>query len=245
LPSADDITVEVLDRATVAAWGVEAEVAGDALVRYVGLASLTGLVVTLLSIRYLPGWIGAAVGVGQGLGWCALMLWRYPSRWLGNIAVFGLAAGLAELPADAWLVRSTGTLSYPPDGPFLLASPLYMPAAWLGMLSLPMALSVLCRRRFSRGASTVVVASVVGLYIPTYEWLARLAGWWRYEDPHLLFGAVPTSIVVGEVLLALPLVAATERLARMSPARAALLGAGQGLWIFASYALARAVCASA
>ena len=50
---------------------------------------------------------------------------------LGRLMLFGLAVGLAELPADAWLVDYTRTLDYSiGGGPMLWRSPLWMPLAW-------------------------------------------------------------------------------------------------------------------
>lgn len=213
------------------------------LVRYALFAAVAGLLLTIGSIRFLPGWPGAALASGQGLICCAVMLSRRPSRWLANIVVFGLAAGLAELAADAWLVRGVEVLRYP-AGPALLASPAYMPVAWLGMLSAGIALGEVLRRRLPLAASSVLVAAAMGVYVPLYEALAAHAGWWTYERGPRAIGAVPVFIVLGEVLLALPLVAVSGRLTRAGAAEAAGWGALQGLWIFASYGLAFEICAA-
>src|SRR4051812_8603629 len=50
---------------------------------------------------------------------------------LGRFIIFGLAVGLTELAADAWLVDYTGTLDYSTGGgPTIWRSPLWMPLAW-------------------------------------------------------------------------------------------------------------------
>ena len=50
---------------------------------------------------------------------------------LARFLLFGIAVGLAELPADAWLVDSTRTLDYSiGGGPMIWRSPLWMPLAW-------------------------------------------------------------------------------------------------------------------
>jgi hypothetical protein len=50
---------------------------------------------------------------------------------LARFLLFGLAVGLAELPADAWLVDDTRTLDYSiGGGPMIWRSPLWMPLAW-------------------------------------------------------------------------------------------------------------------
>jgi hypothetical protein len=218
----------------------DAKVAADAraFLRATALAALGGLAVTLFSVRFLPGWVGAALGVGQGLVWCGLLLYRQRSRWLLNITVSLIVAGVVELAADAWLVRVTGTLVYPPSGPSLALSPAYMPLAWFGMLSGGSALGVALRKRWSLGPASVAVALALGVYIPIYEMLAAHAGWWHYQGRVLSFGRVPVYIVLGEMLSALPLVVMTERLIHARTLVAAALGVGLGLWIFASYALA-------
>ena len=214
------------------------------LLRYIAAAAAAGLLSSIASVALLPGFWGAALASGQGLLWCAAMLVRHRSRWLANVVCFGLCAGLAELATDAWLVHGLRSLKYP-VGPALLASPAYMPVAWLGMLSAGLALGVLLRNRISLAASSALVALALGLYIPVYEALAARAGWWTYAEGPAAFGAVPVYIVVGEILLSLPLVAIAERLTKVSLGGAAALGVAQGAWIFASYWIASGACGAA
>ncbi len=210
--------------------------------RGVAGASTLGLALAIVSTAWLSGWMGATIAVGQGVLWCLYVLLRRPSRWLRNLVIVGLVAGFVELVADAWLVHSTGTLTYAPGGPFLAASPAYMPFAWLGMLCTGMALAMRLRTRcWSALAATLGVSAALGLYIPVYEALAAWAGWWEYRDCAAFWGTVPVYIVVGEMLLALPLVAITARTRRMSHARAVLVGVALGLWIFLSYVIAHAL----
>jgi hypothetical protein len=237
-----------IDRVAIAARESDAGLAIDeedyaaterAHVRYSIAAAITGLVCTLVSMTWLPGWRGALLSAAQGLAWCAILVYVRPTRWLVNLVVVAWVAGFVELAADLWLVKHTGTLVYPEDGPFLAASPAYMPIAWFGMLSGGMALGLALRRRHSAWIASAGVALALGIYIPAYEWLAALAGWWRYESSASI-GPVPLYIVLGEVLLALPLVALTEHVKRVGVGRAAAYGLGLGLWIWASYAFAHA-----
>lgn len=198
----------------------------EALIPYTAGASVCGALATIGSIVALPGWEGATLGVGQGLVWCGALLARHPRPWLANVVVFGLVAGVVELLADWWLVRGLGVLAYPPEGPFVLASPAYMPAAWLGMLVAGVTLGVALRRRWPVGPISLAVAAAFGAYVPAYEAVARVAGWWAYRD-----AVVPAFVILGEVLIGLPLVGASERLARVGLAGAARLGVAQGLWI--------------
>jgi hypothetical protein len=204
-------------------------------------AAMTGLGLTIVSVILLPGWIGATLGVAQGLVWCAVMLWRRRSRWLLNLTLCGIVAGFVELAADAWLVHETKTLQYPPSGPFLFASPAYMPLAWFGMLSGGVAIGMALRKRWSLGASSFAAAFGFGLYVPCYEAFAAYAGWWNYQPVAPSFGPVPAFIIIGEILIGLPIVFLTEILARARILFAMVCGALLGVWIFVSYALAWAV----
>ena len=50
---------------------------------------------------------------------------------LARFLLFGLVVGLAELPADAWLVDYTRILDYSiGGGPMIWRSPVWMPQAW-------------------------------------------------------------------------------------------------------------------
>ena len=52
-------------------------------------------------------------------------------RFMWRLILFGLVLGLVELPADAWLVETTGTLDYSlGGGPMIWRSPVWMPLAW-------------------------------------------------------------------------------------------------------------------
>lgn len=211
---------------------------GQIFIRYTVFAAVTGLVTTILSVWYIPGWIGATVGVAQGLVWCSVMLLRRRSSWLVNVTVLGVVAGFVELIADAWLVHGTQTLVYPQSGPFLFASPAYMPLAWFGMLSACVAFGITLRKRFSLVFSSIAAALAFGVYVPTYEALAAYAGWWHYRHVEWSLGPVPGYIVLGEVLMAVPIVFLTERLMHARTLTAMAYGMGLGWWIFASYALA-------
>lgn len=162
---------------------------------------------------------------------------RHRGIFVRNLTLFGLAAGAAELAADAWLVNITGTLVYP-AGPRLWASPAYMPIAWFGMMSAASALTIALSRRLSLATAGILTALVLGVYIPIYEAIAAAAGWWRYQGTPMLAGVVPHYIILGEVLLALPFVWLTARLVRASVVGALALGIAEGLWIGASYYLA-------
>jgi hypothetical protein len=56
---------------------------------------------------------------------------RCRDRLIPHLILFGLAGGITELLADAWLVDATGTLDYSlGGGPMIWRSPAWMPLAW-------------------------------------------------------------------------------------------------------------------
>ena len=157
---------------------------------------------------------------------------------LGRLFALGLAAGLAELPVDWLLVHgvAAGRLVYlPSPDVVLLASPLWMPLAWACViveLGYPaLRLYGLARAAWSpRRAAWAVsaglgcaAAAVVGLY----EWVAPMAGWWRYEPAAwMLAPDCAAYIVVGEGLMFLAFLPIAARVVadEERPAFAAALG---------------------
>jgi hypothetical protein len=71
--------------------------------------------------------------------------------------------------------------------------------------------------------------------IPLYEWWAKDAAWWYYQDT-AMWGAVPLYIILGELLIAGGLVLLIERLDERPWSMVLLLGVGQGFLIWAAYA---------
>ena len=192
----------------------------------------------MASLTVLPGWRGASLALAPGLALSVALNARPGGRFVRNLTLYGLVAGFVELAADAWLVEGTGTLLYPPGEPRLWDSPAYMPIAWFGMLGIGFALVLGLSRWLSRPMTLVACATALALYIPLYEAIAAYAGWWRYTGTPSIAGVVPHYILLGEWLLALPLVRAAELLVSASIARAIGLGVAQGLWIGISYYLA-------
>ena len=87
--------------------------------------------VALLTIMPWSHW---RTGLGLNLADNLLLLGfvaRHRDIVLARLTLFGLAVGLAELAADAWLVDYTRTLDYSiGGGPMLWRSPIWMPFAW-------------------------------------------------------------------------------------------------------------------
>lgn len=196
-----------------------------------------GLAITLIGIPLELRWASATIATGFGL--LALSWWivrhGFP-RWAVSLWLFGLCAGLTELWTDQWLVMELRVLVYDPGGPFLKASPAYMPLAWGGMLHGGVVAGLLLRRRVSTGLACALIGVGMGLYLPLYEHLAFGCGWWWYRDTTMFLGTVPWFIAIGEVLVGAPLPWIGGWLGRVRPHEAAGLGVAVGAWIGLAYA---------
>lgn len=156
-------------------------------------------------------------------------------RLLWRLMLFGLFVGLAELPADAWLVVQTRTLDYSVGGgPMIWHSPIWMPLAWeivavqFGYLGLHL------RERF--GWTGLVAIGVLGaINIPFYEEMARKIHWWEYSGCRML-SFTPYYIIVGEFGIAIALSVLARTLRAGSWHRAVVGGIAGGGAIFICYA---------
>ena len=159
---------------------------------------------------------------------------------LGRFILFGLAVGLAELSADAWLVDYTRTLDYTiGGGPMLWRSPIWMPLAWeivavqFGYLGLRL------WDRFGR-AGLGIIALLGAINIPFYEEMAKRIHWWQYSGCRLL-SSTPYYIILGEFGIALAFALLARSVRRGSSFTAIVAGIGGGAAIFVCYALAYTV----
>jgi hypothetical protein len=156
---------------------------------------------------------------------------------MGRLILFGLVVGFTELVADAWLVRSTGTLDYSiGGGPMLWCSPLWMPLAWevvavqFGYIGLRLS------ERF--GARGLLLVALLGaINIPFYEEMAKRIHWWQYQGCRMI-SHTPYYIIVGEFGIALALAILARPLRRGSWGVALFVGAIGGAAIFLCYAIA-------
>jgi hypothetical protein len=161
-------------------------------------------------------------------------------RVLARLMVFGVAVGVAELAADAWLVDFTRTLDYSPGGgPTLWRSPLWMPFAWevvavqLGYVGLRL------WERYGGGLGLLLVGVLGAINIPYYEEMARRIHWWSYSGARML-SYTPWYIIWGEFGIAIVLTLLARQLRHRGMMAAIALGFAGGAGIFACYALAYA-----
>ncbi len=141
---------------------------------------------------------------------------------LGRFLVFGLAVGITELAADAWLVDYTRTLDYSiGGGPMIWRSPIWMPLAWEVVAVQFGYIGLRLWERF-RGVGLLLVALLGAINIPFYEEMARKIHWWQYRGCRML-SFTPWYIILGEFGIVLALLARTLRRGswRSAPAPAA------------------------
>jgi len=196
--------------------------------------------VVAVALLTLVRWSDWKTGLALNLFDNALLLgfaYLHRDGLLARFVVFGLAAGFAELAADAWLVDFTHTLDYTPGGgPMLWRSPIWMPLAWevvavqFGYLGL--------RLQEHFGKFGLVVIGVLGaINIPYYEEMARRIHWWQYSGCRMISGT-PFYIIVGEFLIAGAFALLVKKFRRGDVLNAVLLGVVAGAAIFVSYAIA-------
>lgn len=156
----------------------------------------------------------------------------YRDQLFTRLLVFGLFAGFAELPADYYSVSVLEILVYPQHGPFILSSPLYMPFSYVVVMVQLGYLSYWFTRRWGLAWATVAITLLGGLNVPLYEYLAKRAGFWYYQDCYRIFDAVPPMVIVTEAAFSLVLPLAVSWLPRLPWRGVAALGVLEGLWMF-------------
>lgn len=188
------------------------------------------LVANAIAAIYALGWISVTVNTAVILALYVGFAVRHSDRVMTGWLVFGLAAGVAELVADAYLVSGTGSLVYVSGAPRIWDSPFYMPFSWTMVLVQLLAIGHWLASRMSLPTASVLTGLFGGLNIPVYEHMARHAEWWYYRATPTLGGA-PYYVILAEMLLALPLAWAAVRLARHAGdglGRPVLLGIAEG-----------------
>ncbi len=171
-----------------------------ARLRFMLLVMASSIVTLFVDRLAFPGWISAAAwGFGYSLLY-GFYAWSTGDRLVQRLFIFALAAGFAELLADAWLVQVTQTLVYP-TGLMLLDSPIYMPFSWLVVLMQLGFIAHLLLKKFPLLPSALMLVVLSGLMIPLYEYWAIKAGWWQYQSTPMVWN-VPYYIFGAEAILA-------------------------------------------
>jgi hypothetical protein len=203
------------------------------------LATIAINIVAVSLLAFAP-WSDWRTGLALNLVDNALLVgfaWKHRDAFLARFLLFGLAVGLVELAADAWLVDYTHTLDYTVGGgPMLWRSPFWMPLAWevvavqFGYIGLRLA------ERFGK-SGLVAVALLGAVNIPFYEEMAKRIHWWQYSGCRMISNT-PYYIILGEFGIALAFAILARTLRRGGLGVALFSGALGGAAVFACYAIA-------
>jgi hypothetical protein len=171
-----------------------------------------------------------------------LFYWIYAFRTknplLERLAIFGTIAGFLELVTDYYLVDVIDSLVYPGNELMIWDSPAYMPFAWANVLTQLSFIGVLLTVRFGLLRASIMLGIAGGLYIPTYEHLAKNAGWWVYNfNTPMLFNA-PVYVIICEALISLSLPCIVYYAEHRKLRKTFGLGLLEGIWILISAWLA-------
>lgn len=165
---------------------------------------------------------------------------RHQDIVLARFMLFGLAVGVSELAADAWLVEYTRTLDYSVGGgPMLWRSPVWMPFAWeIVAVQFGYAGLWLWNRYGTWGL--LVTGFLGAINIPYYEEMARRINWWQYGNCRMLSNT-PYYIILGEFGIAMLLAILAKKVVGGSLIDSIWYGLMGGAGVFICYAAAYGV----
>ena len=203
------------------------------------IATILINVVAVALLTFAP-WSDWKTGLALNLFDNALLLgfvFLHRDGLLARFMLFGLAAGFAELAADAWLVNFTHTLDYSiGGGPMLWRSPGWMPLAWEVVAVQFGYLGLRLTEHFGN-FGLVLIGALGAVNIPYYEEMARRIHWWKYGGCRMISGT-PYYIIAGEFLIAVAFTLLVKKFRRNDFISAILLGIVGGAAIFIAYAIA-------
>ena len=205
--------------------------------------------VILISVGVLLGWsyvsslrqagpVSASI-ITYGL---YAFYWLYALRTknplVQRLLIFGTVAGILELVTDHYLVETINSLVYPANEPMIWSSPAYMPLAWSNVLLQLSFIGVLLTSRFGLFKASILLCIAGGMYIPTYEHLAKDAGWWWYNLNTPMVMNAPLYVVICEALISLSLPGLLSYSEHHKLGKTFTLGVIEGIWILVSAWLA-------
>lgn len=165
------------------------------------LGAMTFAIASLILFSTFDGgWVTASIW-GYGMfGVYVLYYLISKDEVFERLITFGIAAGITELIADAYLVDITNTLVYPQPEPTIWCSPAYMPFSWAVVLIQIGYISWLLDGKIGPWKDGLLMIAFSAVLIPLYENWAIHAGWWSYHNAKMI-GDVPVYIYIAEGLL--------------------------------------------
>lgn len=206
-------------------------------------------IVILITAGVLIGWSYVSSQLQSGPVWASIITYGlYVFYWVYalltknplviRLLIFGTVAGVLELVTDYYLVAIIDSLVYPGVEPMIWSSPAYMPIAWSNVLLQLSFIGVLLTSRFGLLRASIMLCIAGGMYIPTYEHLAKDAGWWWYNfNTPMIFNA-PLYVVLCEALISASLPCIVFYAEHNKLKKTILLGLLEGIWILISAWLA-------
>ncbi len=161
----------------------------------------------------------------------------YRDKLFAQLFLFGLVAGFAELPADHSAVAVYKILVYPLHGPFVWSSPLYMPFSYIIVMVQLGYLSLWMTKRWGLLRATLAIAIFGGINVPSYEYLAKGAEFWYYQNCNMIFGAVPYVTIFSETLFSLVLPVVVAQFHKVRWQWIVLFGLLEGAWMWLTFVL--------
>ena len=196
-----------------------------------------GILILIFDSVFDHGWVSAAWwGYGLSAVFLSYALIR-KDRLLIHFFVFALAAGVAELFADKWLVDFTKTLIYPHLEPMLLRSPAYMPFSWTVVLIEVGYIGWLLTQRWGLLIATIGLCLLGAMLVPLYETWAIHAKWWYYINTPMIW-IVPKYVILAEGLLMLSVPYLLMKTEKANTFKVILLGVAEGAVMFVACVIA-------
>ena len=203
----------------------------------IATVAINVLAVSLLTFAPWSDWrTGAALNVVDNLLLIGFTLVRWDAL-LARFLLFGVAVGVTELAADAWLVDYTRTLDYSiGGGPMIWRSPLWMPLAWEVVAVQFGYIGLRLWEGFGK-IGLVMIGFLGAINIPFYEEMARRIHWWQYSNCRMI-SYTPWYIILGEFGIAVAFALLARTLRRDSLLVAIVSGIAGGASIFICYTAA-------
>ncbi len=176
----------------------------DTRFKFVLGTMVLALALDLTAWYFRAGWTAAALITATLNLLILFYIAKQKDALLAKLFVFGIFVGFGELPTDHLAVAIQKTLVYPSNEPFIWSSPAYMPFSWSIVMTQFGYLAWWMTQRWGLGIATILTGILGAVNLPTYEFLAKQAGFWYYQNATMVFfNSTPVYVIVGEFLLTL------------------------------------------
>lgn len=176
----------------------------DSRFKFILGTMIFALAADLVAWYFRAGWPAAALITAVINLAILFYIVKQNDAFLRKLFIFGIFVGFGELPTDHLAVAIQKTLVYPSDEPFIWSSPAYMPFSWAIVMTQFGYLAWWMTQRWGLGIATFLTGLLGAVNLPTYEFLAKQAGFWYYQNAKMVFyDSTPVYVIAGEFLLAL------------------------------------------